>query len=126
MLARLRADGGPAWSVFEIQPAEDKVPPLRAPGDVKHLSITLGDASSHEDPVGVYFTVGPPLIDAIIATTDQIQEHMLEATQGALLPACPGHQHPLQVAERDGVAMWLCPQAPAHYAEPVLPQGTTG
>ncbi|WP_147275578.1 zf-TFIIB domain-containing protein [Halopolyspora algeriensis] len=93
---------------------------------MKSLSITIGDASSPEYPVGVHFTIGVPLIDAIIATTEQIQEHMLEATRGALLPACPGHQHPLQVAERDEVAIWVCPRDPAHYAEPVLPQDTTG
>lgn len=122
VLFRLQADGAPAWAVLEVTHAVDKTPPLWDPGDVADLLITLGDASTLTGIAGVYFTVGVPLVDAIVATADQIQGHMLEVTRGAPLPACPEHQHPLQAMPREGIPMWVCPQDPAHHAEPIVPE----
>ncbi|MFT3968963.1 MAG: hypothetical protein QM695_01450 [Micropruina sp.] len=38
-----------------------------------------------------------------------LHEVILESSQGAALPPCPGHQHPQTPNVADGTLTWLCP-----------------
>ncbi|WP_219419599.1 hypothetical protein [Pseudonocardia nigra] len=120
VLSRMMVDGGPAWRVLGVDRYEEKTPPFTDPDGIHHLRITLGKAPDNADAGGVYFTVGVSREDAIVATANQIQDHVVEATRGAALPACPGHQHPLSATWLDGRASWVCPKDPAHHSEPIL------
>jgi hypothetical protein len=120
VLARIIAGGGPAWRVLGVDRAEEKAPPATDPTGVHHLRVTLGDGSDDEQRVAVYFTAGVPLSDAIVATANQIQDHVIEATHGAALPRCPAHQHPLQATLVDGEPRWVCPPDASHHSEAIL------
>lgn len=128
VVARL-GDAAPPWHLLDIgyshgvDPETSKFVTSDEPSD--HLLLTLGTAKPDDKAVGVYFTVVVPRPNATAATAEQIQDHALELTHGALLPPCPDHHHPLQISLIDGVACWECPQDRKHYVEPVMPDERT-
>ncbi|OLT00093.1 hypothetical protein BJF90_07320 [Pseudonocardia sp. CNS-004] len=91
--------------------------PVRGPPRAPHRGEQAGRLGRR----GRYFTTGALKADAVAATADQLQDHAIEATGGAALPARPGHAHPLSARVLDGVAHWVCPQDPPHHWEPILP-----
>jgi hypothetical protein len=64
---------------------------------------------------GVHVSRSMPAVERVVAMAEQVQEWAIEElwAQGASTswPACPHHPgtHPLQAAERDGEAVWICP-----------------
>lgn len=111
----------PAWQVLDVEPHNDPMPTPPGMTSARHLRLTLGLSVDDETSVGVYFSLSAPTDQAVVATAEQIQDHAIEATHGAALPPCPGHQHPMSARSVDGVASWTCPLAPEHHVEPILP-----
>lgn len=123
--SRMIVDGGPSWVVLEVVRHEEVTGPPTNPSGVSHLRVSLGEQPSSSEAAVVYFTAGVPREEAVVATASQIQDCAIEAMCGAALPRCPGHQHPLHPAVRDGVAQWTCPKDPSHHSEPVLRSSST-
>ncbi len=125
VLERLRRDGAPEWRVSSVREAVDDLPPPPGCTDATHLLVTVRTSTApgpdDDRTVGVHFTLGVPLVDAVLATAGQVQDHLIEATRGAALPRCPGHPHPLELRPEDGIATWVCPRDVRHHREPVLP-----
>lgn len=105
------------WSVA-VSPGEEMRP---RPVDVEHLRIDLRSPTGEAE--GVYYTVGGafPRSQAIVATTEQIQEHAIAHARGAAIPPCPGHQHPLVARSINSIVCWVCPSDQAHHSSPVIP-----
>jgi hypothetical protein len=121
VLTRMVADSGPSWTVLAVVPTEEATDPPTDPSGVFHIRITVGGQPGTSDAVAVYFTAGVPKVDAIVATAGQLQDHAIEVTGGAALPACPRHSHPLSARVLDGIAQWVCPKDSSHHREPILP-----
>lgn len=119
VLARMRVDGGPPWTVLAAAAAA----PRTDPSGVFHIRVSIGAGNDSSVTVAVYFTAGVPLEDAVVATASQLQDHAVEATGGMALPACPNHPHPLAPRVFDRTAQWVCPKGPDHHREPILTAG---
>lgn len=127
ILARL--DGGDReWRVLDAhdrrgQGLNDEPPAgvhdLRD-GDERPTTVLVRIAAD-ADILAAHVVVAIPRERAIAATADGIQDQVLEATHGLAVPPCPGHPHPLQALEIDGVASWVCPKDRDHHREPILP-----
>jgi hypothetical protein len=87
------------------------------------IRVELESPSKAYSPVSVDFSLNVPLADATRELAGQIQDHAVEATGGASIPPCPGHQHPSMPRLVNGVPQWVCPKQGAdHYARGVLPR----
>ncbi|MFF3670706.1 hypothetical protein [Microtetraspora malaysiensis] len=104
-----RIDGGLGWRVHKIRTPEHTF-----------AEVGVGPAGAGEDDLywGVY-PLNVPRPDAIANLASNLQDHMIEATWGQALPACPGHTHPLNPDVIDGEALWLCPAEPGKHREPI-------
>ena len=122
-----------AWAPeFTLEPPEASTSKLyisystmpALPSDRKsqsHLSVVLGSPrEDREESVTAYYSLNVPTANAIAELASQIQDHAIEISQGSLLPPCPGHNHPLSAHVVEGVAVWECPKAAAHYSEPIV------
>lgn len=69
------------------------------------------------------FALYLPEFEAVAEFASHLQDWVSESDVGwgRPVPPCPGHQHPLSAAVANGVAVWECPQDPAHHREPILP-----
>jgi hypothetical protein len=97
---------------------------LEVPAEHSQLVVELGTgARSSGEAVAAYYPLYVPTAEAIAVLASQIQDHATEAdsSRGRPLPPCPGHAHPLVVQVVEDVAVWQCPQSPAHLQEPVMP-----
>jgi len=121
VLKRL-GDPAPAWRVLGVEPSSEPVPAPSAMSTSQHLLITLGLGVNNSAAVGAYFSLGVPIDQAVAATAGQIQDHAIEATHGAALPPCPGHQHPMNASSIDGVASWVCPLGSDYHVEAIFPR----
>ena len=115
----LRRLGEPVadWHTLSVEAVEPVTTP---PPGLSYPDVLLIRIGSETSEVGVHYTLGVPDARAIAATTEQIQDHAIEATHGTPLPPCPGHAHPLMVRVIDDVAVWTCPKDPALHREPVF------
>jgi hypothetical protein len=106
---------GAGWRVRSVQLAENLLPPPRPGLDLGvHLRIEAGPESDRATSVHVHFTASVPHDQACFATADQLQDELLELTQGLPVPECPGHQHPAVARLLDSGPTWVCPNDDKH------------
>ncbi|WP_067478748.1 hypothetical protein [Actinomadura hibisca] len=68
---------------------------------------------------GVAFVSPEPPVEALARLADQLQQHVMETTQGRPAPACPGHQHPAVADVVKGTAVWRCMNSPSRVVRPI-------
>jgi hypothetical protein len=118
-----RFDGlEPPWHVRSVEEVEAATAPPAGLSYPHVLVAQIGPDGSDES-VGVHVTLDVDPAHAVVAVASQLQDHVIEATQGNPLPRCPHHAHPLTPRVVDGVAMWVCPKDIDHHREPVLKPG---
>jgi hypothetical protein len=122
VLRRL-GDNAPPWHVLSIERHHEVHPPPAGLSPPNSLLVTIGGADRNAKAIEVYFSLDVPREQAAEAMAGQIQDHVIEETQGRSIPPCPGHGHPLSTGRVDGVASWLCPRGADHHWEPILPRG---
>lgn len=116
-------DGAPDWEVSGLDYRDMETGEVRDKWTPEIL-VSLYSVSRKYADVEVYFfhAGDQTLASASAVTVDQIQEHALELTGGALLPPCPGHRHPLVARVVDGVPKWVCmKERERYYSRDVLP-----
>jgi hypothetical protein len=109
VLGRL-GDLAPPWRVLAVDQGRGST----------DLLVTIGRDDRDRAPVQVYLSLDAPADEAVAVTAGQIQDHAIEESEGAALPPCPGHRHPLVATSVDGVAHWVCPRVEGHHLEPIL------
>lgn len=126
ILARLN-DGDRRWRVLDAHYRRGQRLGDEPPAGVDDLHDTderpttvLVRIAADGDIVGAHVVLVVPREQAIAATADGLQDQVLEAGHGRPVPPCPGHPHPLQALEIDGVASWVCPKDRHHHCEPIL------
>jgi hypothetical protein len=115
-------EGAPDWRIAEIGYVQI--------GDVltedeptNTIRASLESLSGSYSPVDVDFTVDAPFVDATLELATQVQDQAVEATHGASLPPCPGHNHPAAANLVNGVPKWVClTEGADYYAADILPR----